>query len=352
MNWHSTDIVDPNSESLCVLKGAYDALFVLKRHGNGNVGLQRFRGAGIEVFSVVFPAWDNMHHFVGSINKDNEMAFVMRSDNQTIIVVCVSQYGDIKWSQELTVDNWKSVDVVMGEDAVYVGAGFVGTMTIGNVAYTDDGVAMAFTKTSGALLWSEKVMMSVGAVSFGAINSIYFCGHVGDTVVVQMFELLGARLPVRTMELHDLMSVNSAVYGDTGLYLAGLCAYENEIHAFQVEFQCETDCFSAAHLTLVGSEDVTVELHRVSCATIMHLSIMDQGSWLLHDGKPVHHFGDLYDASTPRVAFCDPLCNLRRLQFYKVGSILGEFEIDECVFDIGREHQPVAYIMYIQTFEI
>jgi hypothetical protein len=346
--WYQADIQDAKSRNVCVLKGYYGAVFFIKHKHGEWIKLQRVRDNGIVVFETELPQLRLTTDMVirAAVNEDNEIVVLAYAGSQ-LVVAHIAQYGQVLWTKNFTTTMWNSAGIAVSQHFVFLGASMEGTLTLEDRTYTDDGFALALTIGTGALYWGEKLMHRVSAVTVcGGV--VYFAGSIGNTVVVQSIDTHGQRLALTQREMTSECVVHSALYEpepSRGLMVAGL-VFEDTTVAFQLVMN-NSCCADENNLTTIqtNSDDATVELFEALPDILMHLSIPNEGSWIVNRGLPVHHFSDVHSTSMPRVA-AYATQNPHYSLFLKGGSMEGQFMIDKSVYDVGRETE-VAYAVQL-----
>ena len=350
MSWHFLDIRHPGSQALCVLQGNHGATFVLKRSGSGQYSLQRLRGEGIEVFAVNLTGLPgNPVHVTGCIDKDNEMAFLVRAET-SLVLMQITQAGNVAWRKELvTAGSFSSAAIAIDAGTIFVGLGVQGTVAIGNSTFTDDGVAAAFTRNAGQHVWSEKLLLGIGAIAVDGHRAT-FCGvSSADAITVQSISYEGQRQEACTYSM-SASNLQSAIYTGSKLHLAGV-TYVDDGQPLVYQIALQHSRFSEPCLTKIDTDQSLVELHASSNVVYMYVNTDQYGSWLLLDGNPYYSFTDNFVHASPQIALSERHGS-PAMGFLKCGSLVGEFNINHKCFDIGEQADSVAYVLYIEAVNL
>jgi len=345
--WHTTQITAPGSSTWCTVRGNHGAVFCINKMARGPFYLQRLRTQGIEVFSLELNIPQNVKSLLASINKDNEIVLLARINAKTLSVSMLTQYGQLQWQRTLAVTDWTSSSVFMGNNHVYFGAGFTGTLEIDNIKHTDNGIAVALMKSSGQVYWAEKTMTGVGAIT-GGNDTLYFIGKGDESIDVHEMGCDGVRVGTHSATMPDISSVESAVHSETGVHVAGLLEHEGMFRAFQMQYHGD---FSAAQTTKVGQVVPHVELVPFGThGALLAISIESEGSWVMINGKATHHFTDELLPGSPQMAACPttPGC----MNLLKGGSFLGELWIDKTLFEVGRADGFIGYLIHLNSIPV
>ena len=352
LGWHHTDIMHKGSSIVSGLKANYDTIYTTFKTAAGDYFLRRLTSRGEIRFEVPLCVNVNSATWIAADVNNNVIIAAVSCDRKVLEIVYVAQWGARMWTKRLELSEggqWIRGNVTAHTNSM-VSWSFCGTLAAFGHTFHNDSFVASFTPT-GDLVYFQKIIGEVAGVEW-TNNQLYLTGVTAeDQIFVQTLSDIGAPL-TRMVPCEPFVDeVHDAAVVDCTIWISGVQNTENKRYVFLVRYApAEGTVTTVVNYEVTEDMVLQTTVARVGELAILMLEAQDFESVIFFDGTPVHRITDQLVIGGPRLQIMEEMED--GIVFMKAGKFAGALEVDDVMYDFGREEDYVGIVMSLVTSRI